>query len=98
MRRRFTESVVEEAALVWFDSLGWTVKLGPNIAPGELAAERRDYAHVVLTERVSTKRGTQLRIWATRTLREHLVRGYTLNERHLREKGFGEIEQAVGRI
>ena len=45
--------------------------------------------------RVNSKRGTQFRIWATRTLREHLVRGYTLNERRLREKGLGEIEQAV---
>lgn len=46
--------------------------------------------------RVNSKRGTQFRIWATRTLKEHLVRGYTLNEQRLREKGFGEIEQAVG--
>jgi len=46
--------------------------------------------------RVNSARGTQFRIWATRTLREHLLRGYTLNERRLREKGFGEIEQAVG--
>lgn len=45
--------------------------------------------------RVNSARGTQFRIWATRTLREHLVRGYTLNERRLREKGFAEIEQAV---
>ena len=44
--------------------------------------------------RVNSARGTQFRIWATRTLREHLLRGYTLNERRLREKGFGEIEQA----
>ena len=46
--------------------------------------------------RVKSKRGTQFRIWATRTLREHLLRGYTLNEKRLREKGLGEIEQAVG--
>jgi prophage maintenance system killer protein len=45
--------------------------------------------------RVNSARGTQFRIWATRTLREHLLRGYTLNERRLREKGFGDIEQAV---
>ena len=45
--------------------------------------------------RVKSKRGTQFRVWATRTLKEHLVRGYTLNERRLRETGFGEIEQAV---
>jgi prophage maintenance system killer protein len=46
--------------------------------------------------RVNSKRGTQFRIWATRTLREHLLRGYTLNERRLRERGVGELEQAVG--
>ena len=46
--------------------------------------------------RVSSKRGTQFRIWATGKLREHLLRGYTLNERRLREKGMGEMEQAVG--
>jgi prophage maintenance system killer protein len=46
--------------------------------------------------RVNSARGTQFRIWATRTLRGHLLRGYTLNERRLREKGFGEIEQALG--
>jgi prophage maintenance system killer protein len=45
--------------------------------------------------RVNSKRGTQFRIWATRTLRDHLLRGYSLNERRLREKGLDEIEQAV---
>jgi prophage maintenance system killer protein len=45
--------------------------------------------------RVNSKRGTQFRIWATRTLREHLLRGYTLNERLLREKGLAEMETAV---
>ena len=45
--------------------------------------------------RVSSKRGTQFRIWATRTLKDHLLRGYTLNEKRLRERGLGEIEQAV---
>jgi prophage maintenance system killer protein len=44
--------------------------------------------------RVNSKRGTQFRIWATGTLREHLLRGYTLNEKRLREKGLGEFEQA----
>jgi prophage maintenance system killer protein len=35
--------------------------------------------------RVNSKRGTQFRIWATRVLREHLLRGYTVNERRLKE-------------
>ena len=46
--------------------------------------------------RVKSQRGTQFRIWATRTLKDHLLHGYTLNEKRLREKGLGEIEQAVG--
>lgn len=45
--------------------------------------------------RVNSRRGTQFRIWATRTLRDHLVQGYTLDERRLREKGLADLEQAV---
>ncbi len=48
---RFSESVVEDAALAWLAELGWAVKGGPEIAPGELFAERKDYAEVVLLER-----------------------------------------------
>ena len=44
--------------------------------------------------RVNSKRGTQFRIWATQTLKDHLIRGYTLNERRLRERSI-EMEQAV---
>src|SRR5258706_38037 len=33
--------------------------------------------------RVNSKRGTQFRIWASNVLRDHLVQGYTLNERRL---------------
>lgn len=46
--------------------------------------------------RVKSLQGTQFRIWATDTLRDHLLRGYTLNERRLRERGVTEIQQAVG--
>lgn len=45
--------------------------------------------------RVKSPQGTQFRIWATRTLKDHLVRGYTLNEQRLREQGFSEIRHAV---
>lgn len=37
---RFAESVVEEAALNWLDSLGYAVLHGPDIAAGEPDAER----------------------------------------------------------
>ena len=35
--------------------------------------------------RVNSKRGTQFRIWATRVLRDHLLQGYSVNERRLQE-------------
>jgi type I restriction enzyme R subunit len=37
---QLADRYVEQAALAWLASLGWTVKHGPEIAPGELAAER----------------------------------------------------------
>lgn len=46
--------------------------------------------------RVNSKRGTQFRIWATGTLRDLLIRGYTLHERRLRDQGLQELEDAVG--
>lgn len=36
--------------------------------------------------RVNSKRGTQFRIWATSVLKQHLIRGYTLNEKRLKEQ------------
>ncbi len=48
----FTESVVEEAALAWLEGLSWQVLHGPEIAPGELAAERSHFGEVVLAQRV----------------------------------------------
>ena len=48
----FTESTVEQAALAWFESVGWSVRHGAEIAPGELAAERSDYGQVVLEQRL----------------------------------------------
>ncbi len=48
----FTESVVEEAALEWLGALKYSVVHGPDIAPGELLAERRDYGQVILEDRL----------------------------------------------
>lgn len=49
---RLTESEVEDAALAWLAGLGWSSLYGPEIAPGELVAERADYGQVVLEQRV----------------------------------------------
>jgi prophage maintenance system killer protein len=47
--------------------------------------------------RVNSLRGTQFRQWATRVLRDHLVKGYTLNEQRLREERakFKEMQRTV---
>lgn len=47
-----TESTVEQAALAWLKSVGWSVRHGAQIAPGESAAERSDYGQVVLEQRL----------------------------------------------
>ena len=36
--------------------------------------------------RVKSQRGTQFRIWATQILKDHLVKGYTINEKRLAQK------------
>src|SRR5262249_14311096 len=48
----FTESTIEQAALAWFESVGWSIRHGTEIAPGELAAERSDYGQVILAQRL----------------------------------------------
>jgi hypothetical protein len=47
--------------------------------------------------RVNSKKATQFRIWATKTLKNHLVRGYTINEKRLAEaqNKFKELQTAV---
>jgi type I restriction enzyme R subunit len=46
------ESTVEAAALEWLGALDYQVLFGPDIAPGEPAAERASYGDVVLVERL----------------------------------------------
>lgn len=47
--------------------------------------------------RVKSKRGTRFRIWATQTLKDHLVKGYTINGKRLQEQQekFKELNQTV---
>ena len=53
--------------------------------------------------RVNSRRGTEFRIWATSVLRDHLLKGYTLNEKRLQAQvaRLSELQAAVdvmGRI
>ena len=45
--------------------------------------------------RIKSQRGVRFRQWATRVLRDHLTRGYSLNEHRLAQQGLTELEQAV---
>jgi len=47
--------------------------------------------------RVNSKQATQFRIWATKTLKEHLVKGYTLNEKRLLQyqNSFQDLQETI---
>jgi len=47
--------------------------------------------------RVNSKKATQFRIWATRTLKQHLINGYTINEKRLAQAQdkFRELQQTI---
>ena len=52
MPDKFTESLVEEAALSWFKELTYAVAHAPHLAPGEIAAERKSFSDVILIGRL----------------------------------------------
>lgn|GEM_PF-2423326 len=45
--------------------------------------------------RVNSKKATKFRQWATTILKDHLIQGYTLNQKRLRQKGLKEFNQAI---
>lgn len=50
--------------------------------------------------RVNSKRGTQFRIWATQVLKEHLVKGYTANDKRLKElrQSLTLVQKVIDRV
>jgi type I restriction enzyme R subunit len=50
----YDETVVEEAALEYFAQLGYQTAWGPNLAPGEVGAERTSFEQVYLLGRMRT--------------------------------------------
>lgn len=50
--------------------------------------------------RVKSKRGTQFRIWATKVLKQHIIDGYTINEKRLKKQvqKYLELKNAVNLI
>jgi len=48
--------------------------------------------------RVKSLRGTQFRIWATKTLRDYILKGYAINKNRLVDTGIDELGRAVALI
>lgn len=48
--------------------------------------------------RVKSLRGTQFRIWANKVLRDHILRGFSVNKYRLMDTGIDELERAVNLI
>ena len=72
---------------------------------GKRRIERRvDYYNldviISVGYRVKSKRGTQFRIWANRILKEHLVNGYTINQKRLIEQQsrLRELKESIGLV
>ncbi len=45
--------------------------------------------------RVNSKKATTFRKWATKILKDHLLKGYTLNQKRLEQKGLKEFHKAI---
>jgi prophage maintenance system killer protein len=88
LRNVFTEGELERPAVV--------AKNATTAADGKTYQVDFYNLDVIISVgyRVKSARGVQFRQWATRTLKQHLVEGYTLNQRRLQERGI-EFEQAV---
>lgn len=71
-------------------------KEGNKIVKREILHYNLD-AIISVGYRVNSKRGTQFRQWATQRLKEHLVKGYTLNEKRLQQmvENMRQLESAV---
>ena len=54
-------------------------------------------AIIAVGYRVNSKRATHFRIWATKTLKEHLLKGYTINRKQI-GKNYDAFMKAVGDI
>ena len=66
----------------------------------EVRRKRKHYnldAVISVGYRISSARATQFRVWATRTLREHLTRGWTLNRQRF-EANARELEAAMALV
>ncbi len=48
---------------------------------------------IAIGYRVSSRHATRFRIWATKILKEHIIKGYTINERRLKEEHQTKVKE-----
>lgn len=69
---------------------------------GRLIKRKVDYYNldiiISVGYRVNSRHATQFRIWATKVLKNYLIKGYALNQKRLKETNLKEFEQAVNLI
>jgi hypothetical protein len=56
---------------------------------------------ISVSYRIKFQRGIEFRIWATKILKEHLLKGYTINQKRIKElkdKQLEEFKDAIGLI
>lgn len=50
---------------------------------------------ISLGYRVNSKRATSFRVWATKVLKEYLIKGYAINQKRLEQKGLKELNETI---
>lgn len=50
---------------------------------------------ISLGYRVNSKRATNFRVWATKTLKDYLINGYAVNQKRLQQKGLEEFSNTL---
>ncbi len=45
--------------------------------------------------RVNSKKATNFRIWATNILKDHIIKGYTINQKRLQQRGLDELNKTM---
>ncbi|MFA6759712.1 MAG: virulence protein RhuM/Fic/DOC family protein [Sulfuricurvum sp.] len=50
---------------------------------------------ISLGYRINSKRATSFRVWATKILKEFIVKGYAIDEKRAKERGLKELEQTI---
>lgn len=55
-------------------------------------------AVIAVGYRVNSKRATQFRVWATKTLRDYLLKGFVVNQERLKEQSQAKLKELEGAV